>query len=112
MSQFLADREAGLPVYLALLGRQILGRRSTGCRCLPSCEFLVAVLGVLMSMTSGYLPRLNRSRKTSSAIPQMKETILLWVAWSTVGLAPLFFLTGRRQGVADGQATVTLPDTG
>ena len=27
---------------------------------------------------------LNRSRKTSSAIPQMKETILLCVAWSTV----------------------------
>src|SRR5207237_348196 len=33
-------------------------------------------------MTSGYLPRLNRSRRTSSAMPQMKETILLWVAWS------------------------------
>lgn len=28
-------------------------------------------------MTSGYLPRLKRSRSTSSAIPQMKETILL-----------------------------------
>ena len=25
-------------------------------------------------------PSLNRSRSTSSAIPQMKETILLWVA--------------------------------
>src|SRR6187399_988324 len=33
-------------------------------------------------MTSGYLPRLKRSRRTSSAIPQRKETILLWVAAS------------------------------
>lgn len=33
-------------------------------------------------MTSGYLPRLKRSRRISSAIPQMKETILLLVAWS------------------------------
>jgi hypothetical protein len=33
-------------------------------------------------ITSGYLPRLKRSRRTSSAMPQMKETILLWVAWS------------------------------
>ena len=33
-------------------------------------------------ITSGYLPRLNRSRSTSSAIPQMKEMILLCVAWS------------------------------
>ncbi len=31
-------------------------------------------------MTSGYLPRLKRSRRTSSAMPQMKETILLCVA--------------------------------
>src|SRR5882724_451723 len=37
-------------------------------------------------MTSGYLPRLKRSRRTSSAIPQMKETILLCVAWSTLPL--------------------------
>jgi hypothetical protein len=28
-------------------------------------------------ITSGYLPRLKRSRRTSSAMPQMKETILL-----------------------------------
>lgn len=31
-------------------------------------------------MTSGYLPRLKRSLRTSSAMPQMKETILLCVA--------------------------------
>lgn len=30
-------------------------------------------------VTSGDLPRLKRSRNTSSAMPQMKETILLWV---------------------------------
>ena len=37
-------------------------------------------------ITSGYLPRLNRSRKTSSAMDQMKETIRLWVAWSILVL--------------------------
>jgi hypothetical protein len=31
-------------------------------------------------ITSGYFPRLKRSRRTSSAMPQMKETILLCVA--------------------------------
>ncbi len=39
-------------------------------------------------MTSGYLPRLKRSRRTSSAMPQMNETILLCVAWSTLCDAP------------------------
>ncbi len=29
-----------------------------------------------------YLLRLNKSRRTSSAMPQIKETILLCVAWS------------------------------
>jgi hypothetical protein len=36
-------------------------------------------------LTSAYLPRLNRSRRTSSAMLQMKDTILLCVAWS-IGL--------------------------
>src|SRR5450759_4666900 len=40
-------------------------------------------------MTSGYFPRLKRSRRTSSAIPQRKETILLWVAWSMLALWPI-----------------------
>ena len=40
-------------------------------------------------MTSGYFPRLKRSRRTSSAIPQRKETILLWVAWSMLALRPI-----------------------
>src|ERR1700730_398419 len=33
-------------------------------------------------ITSGYFPPLNRSRSMSSAMFQMKETILLCVAWS------------------------------
>jgi hypothetical protein len=48
-------------------------------------------------ITSGYLPRLKRSRRTSSAMPQMKETILLWVAWSITTMLipqPWFFCSG------------------
>ena len=50
MPQFLADREPGLSVDLALLGRQFLGPRPPGCWCRPSREFLVADLSVLVSM--------------------------------------------------------------
>jgi len=37
-------------------------------------------------MTSAYLPRLNRSHRTSSAIPQINETIFLCVTWSIFGM--------------------------
>ena len=49
--QFLADRNPGLPVHLALRRRQFLGPWSTGCRCRPSGEFLVADLGVLVPVS-------------------------------------------------------------
>ena len=50
MPQLCADREPSFPVQLALFGRQILGPRTTCCRCRPSGEFPVADLRVLVSM--------------------------------------------------------------
>jgi hypothetical protein len=54
-------------------------------------------------ITSGYLPRLKRSRRTSSAMPQMKETILLCVAWS-ISASVRFLLLG--------EASPLTPETG
>ena len=50
MTEFQADRESGLTIHLAVLSRKVFGSRSTGCRCRPSREFLVADLSVLVSM--------------------------------------------------------------
>ena len=50
MPQLRADREPSFPVHLTLLWCQILGPRTTGCRCRPTGEFAVANLRVLVSM--------------------------------------------------------------
>src|ERR1043166_3206453 len=55
------------------------------------------------SITSGYLPRLKRSRKTSSAMPQMKETILLWVVRSILRRLQVAGRVYRYSGIESGK---------
>ncbi|MDB5613773.1 MAG: hypothetical protein JWQ22_1426 [Devosia sp.] len=52
-------------------------------------------------ITSGYLPCLNRSRSTLSAMPQMNETILLLVVGPTVFFALVRFVKARRLVAAE-----------